>query len=165
MVSVPSFKIQPKCLIQCLTAGHVGFFGFCAELKNPSDFRKSLAFMQTIAVTFYMVISAIIYYYAGANVASPALGSASITVRRISFGVALPTIIIAGVINGSVASKYIYIRMWKGTNVIHQTSVKSIGSWVAICATLWFLSWIIAESIPNFNSLLALIVSIDRPER
>ncbi|KAH7125434.1 N amino acid transport system protein [Dendryphion nanum] len=149
--------LTPVMNIVLAYAGHVGFFGFCAELKNPRDFRKSLAFMQTIAVTFYMLISVIIYYYAGANVASPALGSAPTIIRKIAFGIALPTIIIAGVINGSVAAKYIYIRLWKGTNVIHQKSFKSNGSWVAICAILWFVSWVIAESIPNFNSLLALI--------
>lgn len=116
--------------------------------------------MQTLAVTFYMVISTVIYYYAGPHVASPALGSASPLVRKISYGIALPTIIVAGVINGSVVCKYIYIRLWTGTDVIHQNSFKSIGSWVAICAVCWFISWVIAESIPNFNSLLALIVSL-----
>jgi hypothetical protein len=120
--------------------------------------------MQTLAITFYMVIAAVIYYYAGEHVASPALGSASPIVRKIAFGIALPTIVVAGVINGSVACKYIYIRVWAGTDVIHHKSFKSIGSWVGICAVAWFVSWIIAESIPNFNSLLALIVS-QRPKQ
>ena len=60
-----------------------------------------------------------IYYYAGPYVASPALGSASPIIAKIAFGLALPTIIILGVINSSVACKYLYVRMWKGTNVIH----------------------------------------------
>lgn len=115
--------------------------------------------MQTLAVSFYMLISTVIYYYAGPMVASPALGSASPTVRKVSFGIALPTIVIAGVVNGSVACKYIYVRMWKGTDVIHHSGFKSVGSWVAICATLWILSFVIAEAIPNFNMLLGLIVS------
>jgi hypothetical protein len=114
--------------------------------------------MQTLAVSFYMLISAVIYYYAGPSVASPALGSASPTVRKIAFGIALPTIVVAGVVNGSVACKYIYMRIWKGTDVIHQNGFKSIGSWVAICATLWTASFVIAEAIPNFNLLLGLVV-------
>jgi hypothetical protein len=139
-------------------AGHVAFFGFIAELKQPKDFPKSLALMQTLAVSFYMLISTIIYYYAGPSVASPALGSASPIVRKIAFGIALPTIVVAGVVNGSVACKYIYMRIWKGTDVIHQNSFKSIGSWVAICAALWTASFVIAEAIPNFNLLLGLVV-------
>ena len=116
--------------------------------------------MQTAAVTFYLVIATIIYYYAGPLVASPALASASPMVRKVSFGIALPTIIVAGVINGSVLCKYIYVEKWRGTNVIHEKSFKSIGSWVAICALCWFVSWLVAELIPNFNSMLAFIVSL-----
>jgi hypothetical protein len=141
-------------------AGHVAFFSFAAELRDPKDFTKALLFMQTLAVSFYVVISAVIYYYAGPLVASPALGSASPLVRKIAFGIALPTIIVAGVVNGSVACKYIYIRIWTGTNVIHQKSFKSIGSWVAICAASWVVAWAIAEAIPDFNTLLGLLAAL-----
>jgi hypothetical protein len=135
----------------------VAFFSFHAELKNPHDFKKALFLEQGIAVTFYMLISVVIYYFAGPLVASPALGSASPLVTKIAFGIALPTIIVAGVVNGSVASKYIYFRIWSGTNVVHEKSVKSLGSWYGICAVAWIVSWILAESIPNFNLFLSLI--------
>jgi hypothetical protein len=68
-----------------------------------------------------MTISAVIYFYGGPLVTSPALGSAIPVVTKIAFGFAIPTIIIAGVVNGSLACKYIYIRMWKGTNVVHES--------------------------------------------
>lgn len=107
-----------------------------------------------------MTISAVIYYYAGPLVTSPALGSASPVVIKIAFGFAIPTIVIAGVVNGSVACKYIYIRMWKGTNVVHEKSAKSLGSWYGICIAFWVVAWILAESIPNFNLLLGLIAAL-----
>jgi hypothetical protein len=94
-----------------IIAGHVAFFSFQSELKDPRDFRKALFFEQGIAVTFYMTISVVIYYYAGPLVASPALGSASPLVAKIAFGIALPTIIVAGVVNGSVACKFVYLRL------------------------------------------------------
>jgi hypothetical protein len=78
-------------------------------------------------------------------------------VSKICFGVALPTIIVAGVVNGSVATKYIYFRIWKGTNVAHTNSWLSLGSWGAICTGAWLVSWILAEAVPNFNLLLGLI--------
>ncbi|KAF2467032.1 amino acid transporter [Lindgomyces ingoldianus] len=158
---IPLVKgLGPVMNIVLAYAGHVAFFGFCSELKKPRDFPKALAFMQISAISFYMLIAAIIYYYAGPLVASPALGSASPIVRKICFGIAVPTIIIAGVINGSVGCKYIYVRIWKGTNVIHQNSVKSLGSWIGICAVSWAVSWIIAEAVPNFNLLLGLIAAL-----
>lgn len=133
---------------------------FQSEMRNPRDFKKALFLEQGIAVTFYTLISAVIYYYAGPNVTSPALGSASPTVTKIAFGFAIPTILIAGVVNGNVACKYIYFRIWQGTDVVHQRNLKSLGSWSGICAALWILAWMLAESIPNFNLLLGLIAAL-----
>lgn len=92
--------------------------------------------------------------------ASPALGSAPPLVTKIAYGIALPTIVVAGVINGSVACKYVYFRMWAGTDVIYRNSAKSIGSWVGVCAVAWVLAWAVAEAIPNFNLLLGLIAAM-----
>lgn len=39
-------------------------------------------------------------------------------------------------------------------------SFASIGAWVGIAVFLWLMAWIIAESIPGFNNLLSLIVSV-----
>jgi hypothetical protein len=108
-------------------------------------------------VTFYAVIAVVMYYYAGPLVASPALGSASPLVTKIAFGIALPTIIVAGVVNGSVACKFVFVRIWKGTQVAQQNNLKANGSWWAICAVGWFISYILAEAIPNFNLFLGLI--------
>lgn len=138
----------------------MAFFSFQAELEDPRDFKKALFLEQGIAVIFYMTISVVIYFFAGPLVASPALGSASPLVGKVAFGIALPTIVIAGVVNGSVACKYVYLRLWKGTNVVHQKSWKSLGSWWAICAIGWLLAWLLAEVIPNFNLFLGLIAAL-----
>lgn len=39
-------------------------------------------------------------------------------------------------------------------------SFKSLGTWVAIVATMWLIAFIIAESIPDFNDLLSLISAL-----
>lgn len=36
----------------------------------------------------------------------------------------------------------------------------SVGTWVGILLALWTIAWIIAESIPVFNDLNALIVAL-----
>ena len=36
----------------------------------------------------------------------------------------------------------------------------AVGSWAGITLALWVIAWIIAESIPNFNSLLGLISAL-----
>jgi hypothetical protein len=63
-----------------------------AELKDPRDFPKALALLQTIDMTLYIIAGTVIYRYAGADVTSPALGSAGPLISRIAYGVALPTV-------------------------------------------------------------------------
>lgn len=44
----------------------------------------------------YVIVSIVIYRYAGTDVASPALGSTSPLLEKIAYGIAIPTIVIAG---------------------------------------------------------------------
>lgn len=67
-------------------------------------------------------------------------------------------IVVAGVINGHVACKYIYVRLFRGTDLMHKRSFRSTGTWVLIAFCLWAIAWVIAESIPVFNNLLSLMV-------
>ena len=99
-----------------------------------------------------------IYYYAGSDVASPALGSISPLVSKIAYGIALPTIIIAGVISGHIACKSIYTRLFAGTDRMHKRDLMAVGSWIGIAVALWVVAWIIATAIPVFSSLLSLMV-------
>ena len=55
------------------------------------------------------------------------------------------SIIIAGVINGHVAAKYIYVRMFRGTGMMSQKSLKSYGTWALIGLVLWTVAWIIVR--------------------
>lgn len=66
---------------------------------------------------------------------------------------------VAGVINGHVACKYIYVRLFRGTGQMHKRNLLSSGSWVLIALVLWIIAWVISEAIPNFNNLLSLMVS------
>lgn len=92
-------------------AGHVAFFSFISEFQRPRDFPKALALLQCSDISMYLVSSVVIYYYAGAQVRSPALDSASPLIRKIAYGLAIPTIVIAGVVNGHVAVKYLFVRL------------------------------------------------------
>ena len=108
----------------------------------------------------YLIVAIVTYRYAGADVASPALGSTSPLLRKIAYGIAIPTIVIAGVINGHVAAKYIYVRLFRGTDKMSQRTWGSFGIWASIVLVLWIVAWIIAEAIPVFNDLLGLISSL-----
>ncbi|PLB44159.1 putative amino acid transporter [Aspergillus steynii IBT 23096] len=139
---------------------HVAFFGFISEMSNPRDFPKSLAMLQVLDTCMYIVTAMVIYCYAGPDVASPALSSAGPLMKKVAYGLAIPTVIIAGVVFGHVACKYIYVRIFRGTVHMHQNSFLAVGSWVGIALGVWVVAWVIAESIPVFNQLLSLISSL-----
>lgn len=140
--------------------GHVAFFTFISELEDPREFPKALYALQIVNTTLYLIAAVVIYRYAGPNVASPALGSASPIVRKVTYGISLPTIVVAGVIYGHVGSKYIYVRLFRGTRHMHERTLLSYGSWTAILIVLWVIAWIIAESVPVFNNLVSLIAAL-----
>lgn len=66
--------------------------------------------------------------------------------------------------NAHVAVKFIYVRVFRGTNSMHSQSLMARLVWAAICAVLWILSWIIAQGIPIFNDVLGLAVCIADPD-
>jgi amino acid permease len=151
--------LGPVMNIVLAYAGHVTFFGMFSELEDPREFKKALLLNQVFAVTFYAVLASVIYYFSGPLVASPALGSASPVVRKIAFGIALPTIVIAGVINNHIGCKYLYLRFC-GAETAHKKTFKSLASWGGIVGAAWAIAWIIAAAIPNFNVLLGLIAAL-----
>ncbi|KAL8698203.1 MAG: hypothetical protein Q9201_006701 [Fulgogasparrea decipioides] len=141
-------------------AGHVAFFSFISEMKEPESYMKALYLLQGADVSMYLIVAAVTYRYAGPDVASPALGSTSGILPKLAYGIAIPTIVIAGVINGHVAAKYCYVRLFRGTNKMGQKTWGSFGRWGIIVLLLWTLAWIIAEAIPVFNDLLGLISAL-----
>lgn len=73
-------------------AGHVAFFSFISELKDPKDYPKALFFLQGWDITMYVIAAIVIYRYGGPDVASPALSSTAPTVAKVAYGIAIPTV-------------------------------------------------------------------------
>ncbi|KAL8733317.1 MAG: hypothetical protein Q9166_002141 [cf. Caloplaca sp. 2 TL-2023] len=141
-------------------AGHVAFFSFISEMKEPETYMKALYLLQGSDVSMYLIAAVVTYRYAGADVASPALGSTSGILPKLAYGIAIPTIVIAGVINGHVAAKYVYVRLFRGTDKMSKKTWGAFARWAMIVLLLWTLAWIIAEAIPVFNDLLGLISAL-----
>lgn len=72
--------------------GHVSFFGFISEMRDPTEYPKTLYLLQSTDTAMYVVAAVVIYYYGGDNVKSPALGSTSSLISKIAYGIAIPTV-------------------------------------------------------------------------
>ncbi|KAJ5746941.1 uncharacterized protein N7511_008637 [Penicillium nucicola] len=148
------------CNIMFGFIAHVTFFALIAETQDPKTFPKSLAMLQITDGVLYLVSGLIIYRFAGPGVKSPAPSSAGPLMKKICYGLAIPTVFIAGIVVGHVACKYVYVRVLRGSPHMHKRSFVGIGTWIGIGGLLWVLAWVIAESIPGFNNLLSFVSAL-----
>lgn len=142
-------------------SSHSCFFSVIGEFKEPNDWPKALALLQITDTALYLIAAVVIYVSVGPDVPSPALSaSGSVTMRKAIWGIAIPTIVIAGVIYGHVAARYIFVRLFRNTKHAVRRTKLSTFAWFGITFGIWAFSMIIAESIPVFNSLLGLVSAL-----
>lgn len=142
-------------------ASHSCFFGVIGEFKNPEDWPKALALLQIIDTSLYLIAAIVIYVYVGKDVPAPALLAATDFKWHIAiWAIAIPTIVIAGVIYGHVAAKYVFGRIFRNSKHLVHRTMRSTIVWVAMIFAMWAVALVIAESIPIFDSLLGLLAAL-----
>lgn len=77
---------------------NLGFFPIAAEMRDPSLYNRSLLFCQGGITAIYLTIGIVMYYYCGSYVASPALGSAGPLIKKVSYGISLPGLVVSSII-------------------------------------------------------------------
>ncbi|KAI7432953.1 putative amino acid transporter [Hortaea werneckii] len=169
----PDYAIPPTNLAQTTLAqrtlslsslilaynGQIAYPSLLTEMHHPQrDFPKALRVLILTTTGLYVLIATLIYHFAGSEVASPALGSAPPLGRKIAYGLAIPTIVVAGVIPALVASKQTYRHVWRRRpEVMAEKSWRGRGSWYAVLLGVYVLAWLIGEAIPVFRQLLGVI--------
>ncbi len=72
----------------------------------------------------------------------------------------IPTLIFLGVLYASVTARFVHFRIFDGSKHKYGKTVKGWGTWAAILAATWLGAFIIAEVVPFFSDLLALMSSL-----
>ena len=75
-------------------AGTPAFFSIVSEMRDPTKYTRSLVICQSVVTITYITVGIVVYYYCGSYVASPALGSAGKTVKKVAYGFALPGLLV-----------------------------------------------------------------------
>ncbi|GAC98566.1 amino acid transporter [Pseudozyma hubeiensis SY62] len=128
-----------------------------SEMRKPTDFRKSLFVLVAVQLVLYLVVGGVIYHNLGQYTSSPSLNSLSVTMSKIAYGLALPTILIAGCESGQVANKHLYVIIFRSRpQHIHNSTTLGWIVWTLINALTWVLGFILACLIPFFSSFLGL---------
>ncbi|KAF4461758.1 Transmembrane amino acid transporter [Fusarium albosuccineum] len=144
IVAHPSFT-EAMSAISTLVftyAGTPAFFNIVAEMRDPRLYTRALTVCQVSVTIVYIIVGIIVYYFCGSYVASPALGSAGPTIKKVGYGIALP---------GLMASAIL---------LSHPHSVRLGTSYRRVCLVIVSVSlvaYLIASAIPVFGGLVSLI--------
>ncbi|KAF2148584.1 transmembrane amino acid transporter [Myriangium duriaei CBS 260.36] len=159
IVGHPSF-VEAMSSISTIIFAFTGtpyFIPIISEMKNPRDYFKSLYACQAIVFTVYLIIGIIVYYYCGSYVASPALGSAGPMMKKVSYGLALPGLLVTTMIVCHVPAKNIFVRLLRGSRHLVNNTLIHWSIWLSCITGVVVIAYIIASVIPVFNTLLSLI--------
>jgi amino acid permease len=116
LVGNPTF-IDAMAALSTIVFAYAGtplFFPIAAEMREPRHYTKAMLLCQGVATATYLTVGIIIYYFCGSYVATPALGSAGKTIKKVAYGLALPGLIVGATINTHVSLPYkVYFLMDK----------------------------------------------------
>ncbi|GAA6009160.1 hypothetical protein JCM10207_004288 [Rhodosporidiobolus poonsookiae] len=138
-------------------AGTPVYLGFVSEMRNPRHSTKAVLVSQAFITAFYLVIGVVVYMYAGQYVASPALGTAGVLIKRIAYGLALPGLLAAAVIYTHMPAKWIFVRALRGSRHLTESTTTHWITWLGCVIGCLLFSYIIASAIPVFGGLVGLI--------
>lgn len=159
IIGSPSFTdgISAVCSLIFAYGAIPAFLPIAAEMRDPHLYSRSLLIAQGIVSAFYIVVGCVVYYYCGSYVSSPALGSAGVLLKKICYGIALPGLIVSTVLTTHMASKYVFIRLLRGSKHLVDRSPIHWGVWLACTFGSTIIAYVIASGVPIFSGLVSLI--------
>jgi len=142
-------------------AGNQAFITVIAEMRDPSrDYPRAIIWLNVFAIPMYVIVACVIYHLAGQYVVSPALGSAPGVPSKVAYGILFGTMLGSGLVFGHTAIKYIYNvvmdRILHSRHRLMDNSMTSWGVWIGIGTLFWVVSFVLANAIPAFNSILGI---------
>ncbi|KAF6831214.1 amino acid transporter [Colletotrichum plurivorum] len=138
-------------------AGTPAFFSIVSEMRDPRHYPRALFICQGVVTVTYIAIGVVVYYFCGSYVASPALGSAGVTMKKVCYGLALPGLIVTTTLVIHLPAKYIFIRLLRGSKHLTANTAKHWITWLGCTFSIAVIAYLIASSIPVFDGLVSLV--------
>ncbi|KAK6906696.1 hypothetical protein I203_100683 [Kwoniella mangroviensis CBS 8507] len=159
VVAQPSFvdAINAVSIVVFAYAGTPNFFNIVGEMREPAQYSKSVVAAQTLITMIYLIVGCVTYHFVGQYIASPALGSAGFIVKKVCYGLALPGLIVGGLLYAHTAAKYVFVRVLRNSRHLSKNTPVHYMVWYGCVGFTCGIGFIIAEAIPFFNDLLSLI--------
>jgi amino acid permease len=159
LVGNPSFSSAVAALASLVFAyaGTPAFFSIVSEMRDPRHYTRSLVICQSAVTAIYVTIGIVVYYYCGSYVASPALGSAGDTLKKVCYGLALPGLLVSTTLLTHYPAKYVFIRVLRGSKHLANNTMIHWVTWIGCTAGVALIAYIIASAVPVFGGLVSLI--------
>ncbi|KND90094.1 N amino acid transport system protein [Tolypocladium ophioglossoides CBS 100239] len=141
-------------------AGHFMFFVLMSEMKEPKHAMRAAYTLQSFATVFYAIFAGVTYGYVGSHVASPSFSSLPPYWQKVSYGIALPNILLAGSLYAHTASKLVFVRIFRHSKHLHSHTFLGWGVWVALVFLTNGLAFLLAVGVPIFNYLIGISASL-----
>jgi len=165
-VALTSKSLKAVLNIAFAFAGAQSFITIMAEMISPTeDFVPALLSLQTFGVTIYSVVAAVLYSFAAQHITSPALSSASPAIAKAAYGVVFPCVLGSAIVFGNSAIKYLFTITMRGLGAdkeecerhsLRGCTKRSWLVWIAWGVVFWTCSFVLANSIPVFYSILSI---------
>ncbi|GAA6036097.1 hypothetical protein JCM8097_006613 [Rhodosporidiobolus ruineniae] len=133
------------------------YISIAAEMKQPRDFKKAVMVSQGFVTAVYLTIGVMVYACAGQYVASPALGTAGVLIKRIAYGLAFPGLIFTAVFFVHLPAKYLHVRILRNSRHLTESTKTHWAVWLSCTAGCLLFSYIVASAIPVFDGLVGLV--------
>lgn len=158
----PTFvaAITSVATIFCSGAGTSAFLPVISEMKRPRDYNKAVYLCMGIVTASYLTFSLVVYAWCGQWVASPSLGSAGGTIKKVAYGVGIFGLLVSACLYVHVAAKYLFVRILRNSVHLQSNSAIHWGVWLGSNFVMCVVSFLLASGIPIFNYLLALAGSL-----
>ncbi|KAH8646831.1 amino acid transporter [Xylariales sp. PMI_506] len=161
-VAHPTFSagIVAACTIFVSSCGSPGYLPVIAEMRKPEEFKKAAIIVAIAVGSIYLSFSEVMYRWCGQWIASPSLGSAGPVLKRVAYGLALPSLIVSSGIFNHTSAKYMFVRILRNTKHLQSNSITHWSVWIGCNVVVALLAFILVEAIPVFSYILSLEASL-----
>ncbi|WVO15296.1 hypothetical protein L204_102952 [Cryptococcus depauperatus] len=137
--------------------GITAFLNVMGEMRQPKRYNQALYSAQAICTFTYLTIGIVVYYFCGQYISNPALGSAGTIIKKVSYGVAIPGLLVGCILYTHMGAKMIFVRLLRGSEHLTSNSFIHWATWLGSVGACVIIAFILAESIPFFGEFISLV--------
>ncbi|RYP18352.1 hypothetical protein DL765_003964 [Monosporascus sp. GIB2] len=126
-----------------LHSRYIGFPPVISEIKKPRDYNKAVYPCMEIVTTSYLAFTLVVYA-CSKWAASPSLGSASDTIKKVAYGISLIGLLVSACLYIHVAAKYIFVRILRNSKHLRRNNFVRSSVWLGCTFGMIVVAFLIA---------------------